>query len=91
MALVKQVLETNIYKGLLDIYLERSNKGVGGDEQEDPKSVCDKLAKDISKVIADAVEDYIKSGDIYISEANVKVSSPVGLCAVIPGIPAKVK
>ena len=91
MALVKQVLENEIYQGLLDIYLNRSSKGINGDEQEDPTSVCRKLAGDVSKVLADAVDSYIKSGDIYVSGANITVVSPMGPCTVTPNTPAKVK
>lgn len=87
MALVKETLKQSLYVGLLDIYTNRNN---GTDPDEDPKKVIQKLANDISKVISDSVDAYLKSGDIIVGPKNIAVTSPVGSCVVASVTPAKI-
>lgn len=87
MALVKETLKQSLYVGLLDIYTNRNNST---DSDEDPKQVIKKLAEDVSKVISDSVDAYLKSGDIYVGPQNITVTSPVGSCGVTPASPAKI-
>lgn len=87
MALVKETLKQSLYVGLLDIYTNRNNST---DSDEDPKKVIQKLADDVSKVISDSVDAYLKSGDIIVGPQNIAVTSPVGSCVVTPTTPAKI-
>ena len=87
MALVKETLKQSLYAGLLAIYTNRNNST---DSDEDPKEVIKKLADDISKVISDSVDAYLKSGDIIVGSQNIIVTSPVGSCVVAPASPAKI-
>lgn len=87
MALIKETLKQSLYAGLLDIYTKRNNST---DSDEDPKEVIKKLADDVSKVISDSVDAYLKSGDIIVGPQNIVVTSPVGSCVVAPASPAKI-
>ena len=87
MALVKETLKQSLYAGLLDIY---TNRNSSTDSDEDPKKAIQKLADDISKVISDSVDAYLKSGDIIVGPQNIVVTSPAGSCVVAPASPAKI-
>lgn len=91
MALVKNSLQKNIYEGLYRIFINQSNKATTGDENEDPEVVIKQVATDMATTISDAIDDYIKSGDISVGPANITVTSPAGACVVTPTIPAKMK
>lgn len=91
MALVKSTLKADIFKGLYMIFADRAAKATSGDEQEDPERVISQMADDMANVISDAVDAYIKSGDISISQKNIMVVSPTGSCTVTPVAPAKIK
>lgn len=93
MALVKQTLQQNIYNGFYKLLISQSNKATDGDENENPEDVIRQMSNDMAKVIADAVDAYIKSGDITVGPANVQVtSSAPGTPAVVaPLTPCKMK
>lgn len=91
MALSKTVLQKQLFEGMQKIYLKQSEKATSGSESEDPKDVIRQISYDIADVIADAVDSYVKSGDIMISNTNIMVSSPSGACSVTPLNPAKIK
>lgn len=84
MALVKSALKTEIYDGLYKIFINQSNKAASGDENEKPEDVIKQVATDMAAVISDAVDKYIKSGDIIVGSTNVQVTSTA------PGTPATV-
>lgn len=91
MALVKNTLQQEIYKGLYKIFIDQSNKATSGDENEKPEDVIKKVATDMAVVISDAVDKYIKSGDISVGPTNITVTSPMGSCVVTPASPAKIQ
>lgn len=91
MALAKETLEQSIYDGLYRIFLNQSNKATSGDEDENPEDVIKQVASDMASAISDAIDSYIKGGDISIGSANVTVVSPSGPCTVTPGAPAKMQ
>ena len=91
MALVKEVLKNSLFSGLKTIYEKQSDKATSGKETEDPKAVISQIANDMADVIADAVDAYIKSGDITVSSSNISVTAPNGACVVAPIAPAKMK
>lgn len=93
MALVKAVLQQSLFSGLQKIFLNQSAKGTSGDENEDPKDVIKQVANDMADVIANAVDAYLKSGDIVVGPTNIQVTStaPGTLATVAPLTPAKMK
>lgn len=93
MALVKAVLQQSLFSGLQKIFLNQAAKATSGDEQEDPKDVIKQVANDMADVIANAVDAYVKSGDIVVGPSNVQVTStaPGTPATVAPLQPAKMK
>ncbi len=92
MALVKATLKSQIESGLKAIYKAQAAKATqDGAEQEDPNAVIDDMCDKMAKVFSDAIDAYIKSGDIYVKSANIVVTSPHGPCSVTPASPAKVE
>lgn len=89
MALVKETLKHDIYSGFYKIFINQSNKATSGDENEKPEDVIKQIAMDMAKVVSDAVEYYVKSGDITVGPQNITVTSPTGSCVVTPASPAK--
>lgn len=90
--LVKETLEQSIKTGLSSIYKAQVDKATSGEESENPYDVISKLAGDMAKVIADSVDDYLKSGEIIVGTTNVLVTSnsPGLPAAVVAGKPAKI-
>lgn len=93
MALVKSTLKTEIYNGLYKIFIQQSNKATSGDENEKPEDVIKQVATDMATVISDAVDKYIKLGDIVVGPTNIQVTSsaPGTPATVAPLQPAKIK
>lgn len=93
MALVKDSLKTQIFNGLHKIMLNQSDKATSGDENENPADIVRQIATDMAEVIADAVDTYIKSGDIMVGPNNVSVTSaaPGSPSVVAPLQPAKMQ
>ena len=93
MALIKATLQQRLYSGLSKIFVAQSNKATSGDENEDPNEVIKQIADDMASVISDAIDEYIKSGDIVVGPNNIQVtSSAPGTPAVVaPLQPAKLK
>lgn len=93
MALIKSTLQQSLFSGLQKILLDQASKATSGDEQEDPKSVVKQVSYDVANVIADAIDAYVKSGDIIVGATNVQVTSttPGTPATVAPLRPAKMK
>lgn len=92
MALVKETLKAQIESGLKVIYKAQAAKATkDGAEQEDPNKVIDEICDKMAKVFSDAIDTYIRSGDIYVTSTNITVTSPQGPCSVTPAAPAKVE
>jgi hypothetical protein len=93
MALVKDTLRQNIYDGLYDIFTAQALNATEGDEQENPDVIIKKIAGDMATVIANAVDTFVKSGDISVGPTNVQVTStsPGTPATVAPLQPAKMK
>lgn len=92
MALVKATLTNNIYNGLYEIFRKQAEKATSGDENENPEDVIKQTASNMAKVISDAVDAYIKSGDVIVGPSNISVISaaPGSPSAVSPLKPAKI-
>lgn len=88
MALLKDTLQRQLYDGLYRIFINQSKKV---NENEKPEDVIRQISTDMSVVISDAIDDYVKSGDITVGPANIIVTSPTGSCLVNSGAPAKMK
>lgn len=91
MALIKETLKQNIYSGLYKIFINQSNKATSGSEDEKPEDVISQVATDMATVISDAVDKYVKSGEIIVGPANITVTSSTGTCVVTPATPAKMQ
>lgn len=91
MALVKNTLKQELYSGLFEIFINQSNKATSGDENENPESIIKQVATDMAMVISDAVDKYVKSGDILVGPTNIAVTSPTGVCTVTTSSPAKIQ
>lgn len=93
MALQKDILKASLFAGLYKIFLQQSNKASSGDENESPQVVITQVATDMATVISEAVDIYVKGGDIIVGPDNVQVTStaPGTVAAVLPLQPAKIK
>lgn len=91
MALVKETLKQELYSGLYKIFINQSNNATSGDENEKPEDVIKQVATDMATVISNAMDNYIKSGDIPVGPTNITVTSPTGACVVTPATPAKMQ
>lgn len=91
MPLVTDVLKSDIENGFKEIFKAQSAKATqGGAEQEDPNEVINNMCDKMAKVVANAIEKYVKSGDIYVKAENITVTAPSGPCVVAPVAPAKI-
>lgn len=92
MALDKNILRNAINSGLYRIFVNQSNKATTGDESEKPEDVIKQIADDMSDVISDAIDAYIRSGDISVGPTNIQVTSsaPGSPAIVAPLKPAKI-
>ena len=88
MALVKTILQQSIKVGLLRVLAARVNET---DESADPMQIIDQVAEDMATTIADAVDAYIRSGDIIIGPNNLTASNASGPCVITPASPAKMQ
>lgn len=92
MALIKNTLKQNISSGLQKIFLDRAKQALDGDENEKPEDVIARLSSDMADVITNAIDTYIKSGDIVVGPTNITVVTATGSpCVVTPATPAKIK
>lgn len=91
MALVKSTLQKTIYDGFYKILTAQAAKATSGDEQENPEDVIKQVANDMATVVADAVDTFVKSGDVIVSSTNIQVisSSPGSPAGVVPLQPSK--
>lgn len=87
----KSKLKDSIFKGLKKIYLRRAEDATTGDENKNPEEIIEEIATDISNVVADAVDSYVKEGDIVVDGTIIQVTSPSGFCTVTPLNRAKIK
>ena len=90
MALVKTTLQSQLYRGLLDVFTNRLNDT---DESGDPQQIIKQVANDIATCVADSVDSYLKSGDITVGPSNISVTcaAPGSPGAVVPLAPAKMQ
>lgn len=93
MALDKSKLKKSISDGFYEIFKEQSSKAVSGDEKEDPDVVIKRIASSMATVVSDAVNEFVKSGDIYVGKENIVViSSAPGTAAVVTkSLPTKME
>lgn len=92
MALVKETLKSSLRDGFSRLWKAQSNKATeDGAESQDPEVIIDNMASDMADVIANAIDSYIRSGDIVVGPTNVSVicGSPGSPGAVSPIKPAK--
>ena len=91
MALEKELLKSSIENGFSAIFRRQSAKATTeGAEGENPNDVIANICKEMADVVANAVESYVKGGDIYVGEQNISVESSDGPCLVTPVSPAKI-
>lgn len=82
-------MKTSIQLGLQNLWTQQSAKATqDGEESKDPSETINKMADDLAKVIADAVETYISAGQIIISGANITGSNGGGPVVFTPADPA---
>lgn len=93
MALVKSTLQRSIYDGFYRIFTKQAEKATEGNEQENPNDVIKQIATDMATVVSDAVDAYVKSGDITVGPTNIQVTStaPGTPSTVAPLQPAKMR
>lgn len=86
------ILKNSLKVGLQTIMTERSNAASTMSDDTDPNEIIESVANDMASVIADAVDAYLRSGDIYVGPTNVQVTAPTsgGPCTVAPMQAAKV-
>lgn len=86
------ILKNSLKVGLQTIMTERSNAASTMSDDTDPSEIIESVANDMASVIADAVDAYLRSGDIYVGPTNVQVTAPTsgGPCTVAPMQAAKV-
>lgn len=86
------ILKNSLKVGLQTIMTERSNAASTMSDDADPNEIIESVANDMASVIADAVDAYLRSGDIYVGPTNVQVTAPTsgGPCTVAPMQAAKV-
>ena len=86
------ILKNSLKVGLQTIMTERSNAASTMSDDTDPSESIESVANDMASVIADAVDAYLRSGDIYVGPTNVQVTAPTsgGPCTVAPMQAAKV-
>ena len=87
----KTALKNSLYDGFRQIMEDQAASAVNGDEQADPADIIANICERMSSVVSDAVEQYVKSGDIRITSANITVTAPNGACTVTPADPAKLQ
>lgn len=93
MPLNKTTFKNEIYEGFYKIFTQQASKATSGDEKEDPESVIRHIADKMATVVTDAVEKYVKAGDITVDGSIIQVisSSPGSPATVTPLTPAKLK
>lgn len=93
MPLVKSTLQKAIYDGFYKIFTNQAKNATEGNEQEDPDVIIKKIADEMATVVSDAVDTFVKSGDISVGPTNVQVTSttPGTPATVTPLQPAKMK
>ena len=84
MALNKVALKKTIYDGFYRIFTAQAAKATSGDEQEDPDTIIKHIADEMATVVSNAVDTFVKSGDIVVGPTEVQVTSTA------PGTPATV-
>lgn len=83
MALRKRALKTTLESALKNLYLRLSSKAtIEGEESKNPKDIISELSDELSTIISDAVDEYIRTGDIYVTNDNLTVIAPNGNCTI---------
>ena len=85
----KTALQTSLTNGIKNILANRNNDT---DENGDPNAIINKMAQDIAKVLADAIDTYVKTGSVTVGPANISVTcaSPGSPGVVAPLSPANI-
>lgn len=90
MALVKSTFKSSLESKLYDIFKEQADKATSGSEDENPDDVIKNVADKMAAAISDAVDKYIKSGDIIVGAENIAVMVGQAPGVVTPLEPAKI-
>ena len=86
MALVKYKFQRDLKGKFLKIFQDQI---ASMQEADDPQSIIDTLAENMSKAVTDSVHDYLKTADVTIGPTNIEVLIPTGKSVVVPLKPAK--
>lgn len=91
MALNKKALQEAIAEGFYNIFLTQTQKAVSGDENEKPEDVIKKISTDMANVVTNAVDTFVRGGDVVVGDTNIVVvsSSPGSPAKVTSVVPAK--
>ena len=88
----KETLKQTIEAGLKELWLEQNDKATAGSESESPEQIIASTALRMADIISTAVDEYVKSGDVWVSMDNIVVNStPPGTPATVITVnPAKI-
>ena len=93
MPLVKATFQQALEQGFKDLMQKQADRATAdGEEPKSPADIIAIVAADMAKVVADATDDYIKSGDITVGPSEVGVvSAQPGSSATVSSLkPAKI-
>lgn len=91
MALNKVALQTALETGLKNLWAVQSARATqDGEESKDPSVIINQMAADVATLIANAVDVYVKSGDIIVDGTNISGTTSAGPVTFTPLVPAKV-
>lgn len=86
----KQSLQKNIKKGLQQIYLDQAKLALEGKEDENPEDAIERITEKMASIITDAIDKYIKEGEIIVDDKNILVTTSSGPAKVTSLIPANI-
>lgn len=87
----KEGLQKDIQKGLKKVYLEQAKLATEGDEKESPEDALERITHQMAEVISDAVDRYVRTGDIIIDSTIIGVTTSSGPAQVTPLTPANLQ
>lgn len=87
----KKGLQKDIQEGLKKVYLEQAKLATEGDENESPEDALERITQKMAEVISDAVDRYVKTGDIIVDNKVISVLTSSGPAQVIPLTPANLQ
>ena len=83
------ILKNSLKVGLQTIMTERSNAASTMSDDTDPNEIIESVANDMASVIANAVDAYLRSGDIIVGPTNIAAVAGEIPCTISPLEPAK--